>query len=138
MRQRFLVDFGFLRPPRLTLDVAVCSKSQAPRIMLGGGRERASRRVDRAQECHIVSYTHTRVKPLRCTAKNVFCGRFDMLLGAKGGARGSWWFPVIGRVRLRVCQALVRPDRVEGAIATTLMCGAARAAPGGPTHFHAL
>jgi len=61
-----------------------------------------------------------------------------MLAGAKGGARGSWWFPVIGRVRLRVCQALVRPDRVEGAIATTLMCGAARAAPGGPTHFHAL
>ena len=57
-----------------------------------------------------------------------------MMAGAKGGARGSLRFPIMGRVRLRVCQALVRPDRVEGAIATPLTRGAKAARDGGPTH----
>ena len=39
---RFLADLGFLRPPRLTLNVVVCSGTQPRRLMLGGGREKGS------------------------------------------------------------------------------------------------
>ena len=71
---------------------------------------------------------------LSSKVQSAFLGRFDMMAGANGGARGFWRFPIMGRVRIRVCQALVRPDRVEGAIATPLMRGAKAARDGDPTH----
>ena len=49
MGTRFLADLGFLRPPRLTLNAAVCSKPRAPRVMLGGGSKKGSRGGGRAQ-----------------------------------------------------------------------------------------
>ena len=39
---RFLVKFGSLRLPRLTLNAAVCSEIQVPRVMLGGGAKKGS------------------------------------------------------------------------------------------------
>ena len=48
MGTRVLPDFGFLRPPRLTLNVAVCSETQPRRLMLGGGAKKGSRGDGRA------------------------------------------------------------------------------------------
>ena len=52
---RFLVKFGSLRLPRLTLNAAVCSEIQVPRVMLGGGAKKGSRGGGWAQGRHIVS-----------------------------------------------------------------------------------
>ena len=52
---RFLVKFGSSRLPRLTLNAAVCSEIQVPRVMLGGGAKKGSRGGGWAQGRHIVS-----------------------------------------------------------------------------------
>ena len=55
MGHRFLVEIAFPRPPRLTLNMAVCSEIKPLRVMLGGGAEKGARGAIGAQGGLILS-----------------------------------------------------------------------------------